>query len=209
MQNGLPDHAWPSRCQHERPVIFWAASLLKWKGLETLLNALKRIEPRARPETQICYIRPKETQLPVSDAPIVIDAVHWHENPAHLDEIRTTANIFVSTSHNEPFGLSILEAMAAGHCVLIPADDAYWDRTLKNGIDCIKYRPGDTLDLANKLHAISGDMDRIRSLGNAAAKIASGYRAKIRYAAIVDSLQEKESPLEDRQTTQANTENTP
>jgi len=116
MQNGLPDHAWPRRCQYEYPVIFWAASLLKWKGLETLLDALRRIESETRPDTHICYIQPQKTPLPISDAPIPIDAVYWHENPTHLDEIRATANIFVSTSHHEPFGLSILEAMAAGRC---------------------------------------------------------------------------------------------
>jgi len=188
MQNGLSEHAWPSRCQTERPVIFWAASLLKWKGLDIMLDALNRIEAGSRPETHICYIEPKEILLPVIRAPVSINAVHWHKNPEHLDEIRASANIFVSTSRNEPFGLSILEAMAAGHCVLIPADDAYWDRTLTNGIDCIKYTPGDAADLAGKLRAVSSDMQRIKNLGAAAARMARHYRAHIRYAPIKNTL---------------------
>lgn len=209
MQNGLPEHAWPSRCQTERPIIFWAASLLKWKGLETLLDALKHLETTARPETHICYIRPKEIPLPVSDAPVVIDAVHWHENPRHLDEIRASSNIFVSTSRNEPFGLSILEAMAAGHCVLIPADDAYWDRTLKNGIDCIKYTPGDAMDLAGKLRSISSDMERVRTLGAAAARMARDYRAQTRYAPIKNTLEGMATAQEAGRAPQADTETTP
>jgi len=209
MQNGLPDHAWPSRCQNERPVIFWAASLLKWKGLETLLDALRLIEKETRPDAHICYIRPQKSPLPISDAPVTIDAVYWHENPAHLDEIRATANIFVSTSHHEPFGLSILEAMAAGHCVLIPADDAYWDRTLENNINCIKYNPGDAMDLASKLRSLNCDMDRVRHLGNAAARTARHYRAETRYATIKNALQGKTTAQGKRQTTPANTENIP
>ncbi len=209
MQNGLPDHAWPSHCQTERPVIFWAASLLKWKGLDILLTALKQIKPKARPETHICYIQPKEILLPMNHAPVAIDGVHWYKTPENLDEIRASTNIFVSTSHNEPFGLSILEAMEAGHCVLIPADGAYWDRALKNNINCIKYTPGDAVDLASKLRSISRDMDRLRSLGNAAIRIANNYRAQTQYAPIINALEKTTRTQAAKQTTQANTETVP
>lgn len=193
LENGLPEHTWPSRCQSERPVVFWAASLLKWKGLETLVDALQRIDAKARPQTHICYIRPRNTALPVSQAPITMDAVNWYEKPARLDELRAAANIFVSTSTNEPFGLSILEAMAAGHCVLIPADGAYWDRVLTDGIDCIKYSPGEAAELATKLLALSKNMDQVKNLGAAAARVARGYRAGIRYAIVKTTLQSRDA----------------
>ena len=189
MQNGLAEQAWPSRCQTERPVVFWAASLLKWKGLETLIGALQHMDARTRPETHICYIRPEETPLPVSQAPVAIDNVYWHENPEYLENLRSGANIFVSTSRNEPFGLSILEAMAAGHCVLIPSDGAYWDRTLKNGVNCIKYRPDAVQDLANILLSLSRDMNLVRTVGAAAARLALDYKAQTRYAHIKNTLQ--------------------
>jgi len=204
LQNGLPLHTWPSRCQHKQPVIFWAASLLKWKGLQTLLDALQYINPEVRPETHICYIQPKQTPLPISRAPLSITGVHWHENPRQLDTLRSGANIFVSTSRNEPFGLSILEAMAAGHCVVIPADGAYWDCILKNGIDCIKYPPDDAKDLASKLLCLSRDMERIRTLGMAAAKVALGYQAQTQYARIKNTLEGITNISEGEQTTPAN-----
>ncbi len=188
MGNGLPENNWPARCQNERPVIFWAASLLKWKGLDTLLDALKHIEINQRPETHICFIRPKNIRLPISKAPVKIESVHWHENPEHLDELRAAASIFVSTSKSEPFGLSILEAMSAGHCVLIPADGAYWDQILKDGIDCIKYKPDDAQDLALKLQTISHDMNFVRTLGSAAIKVTDNYRAETCYANIKKTL---------------------
>ena len=74
--------------------------------------------------------------------------------------------------------------MAAGHCVLIPADGAYWDRTLVDDTNCIKYTTGDANDLANKLFSLSRDTARIRRLGEAASDIAGNYRAITQYATI-------------------------
>ena len=193
-KNGLSKQHWPSRCQTETPVVFWAASLLKWKGLELLLDALKQIENSARPNSHICYIRPKETTLAVSQAPQEIDAVHWHLAPDNLDELRARANIFISTSEREPFGLSILEAMAAGHCVVIPADGAYWDRTLEDGRECIKYPAGDSQALASQLLALSQDMPRVKLLGNAARAKAELYRAEVCHQDLLNTLTQGLNP---------------
>lgn len=187
-QNGLSDDKWPTPCQSHTPVIFWAASLLKWKGLDTLLEALQRINDQQRVQTHICYIRPQGVQLPTSNAPIAIDHVDWFESPADIDTIRSDANIFVSTSKNEPFGLSILEAMAAGQCVLIPADGAYWDQVLEDNIDCLKYIPDDPVDLKNTIIMASSDITLIHRLGTQAANIALSYRASKKYANIVVNI---------------------
>ena len=189
MHNGLAEHSWPKRCQYELPVIFWAASLLKWKGLDLLIEAFEKIGSEGRPQAHICYIRPKETLIEVSTAPVDMHAVHWHEKPENLDNLRAASNIFVSTSTQEPFGLSILEAMAAGHCVVIPEDGSYWDRTLENGINCIKYIKNDSTDLSIQLLMISQNMDLIQTLGNEAAKTARFYSAATQYAPITSSLQ--------------------
>lgn len=188
MQNGLPQYAWPSTCQTLYPAIFWAASLLKWKGLETLLTALHKIKPSIRPATHICYIKPQQTQLSISQAPIQLEHVYWYDNPVNLDQIRSSTNIFVSTSCNEPFGLSILEAMAAGLCILIPADGSYWDRTLKHNVDCIKYCPSDTSELKNKLVMLSQNMQQVAEIGRRAAVIALNYQAEKQYANIKKSI---------------------
>ena len=187
-QNGLSDDKWPMPCQSHTPVIFWAASLLKWKGLDTLLAALQTIPNKQRAQTNICYIRPQGVQLPTSTAPIAIEQVNWFESPADIDTIRANANIFVSTSKKEPFGLSILEAMAAGQCVLIPADGAYWDQILENNINCLKYRPDDPVDLKNKIIMASSDLTLIHRLGTQAANVALSYRASKKYANIVVSI---------------------
>ncbi|MEI8597440.1 glycosyltransferase [Vibrio sp. M60_M31a] len=122
-------------------VYFWAASLLKWKGLETLIKASKRAAISQSVVLNVCYIRPVDTCLPISNAPVLLSHTIWYEDPENLDDIRSQSNIFVSTSCNEPFGLSILEALAAGMCVVIPSDGAYWDKTLTHNENCIKYQP--------------------------------------------------------------------
>ncbi|MCP3870942.1 MAG: glycosyltransferase family 4 protein [Gammaproteobacteria bacterium] len=209
LQNGLPQHAWPSTCQTEHPVVFWAASLLKWKGLDTLLDALNRLHAEKRPQTHICYIRPAATTLPISEAPVDIRNIHWHEAPGDLDRLRASANIFVSTSNKEPFGLSILEAMAAGHCVLIPKDGAFWDRTLQDGIDCVKYRPDDAADLSGKLRVLSDDMNRVRAMGRSARRQAVLYRAETRYASIKSTLENLSTRQALRAPSQVDTEVSP
>ena len=194
MTNGLPKHHWPTASHANKPVIFWAASLLKWKGLDLLLEALKMMEADERPSTHICYIQPESTSLPVSKAKVPMERVHWHESPWNLDSIRASSSIFVSTSQNEPFGLSVLEAMAAGHCVLIPADGAYWDRVLKDNVNCIKYRPEDPVDLYMKLQAVAGNMPQARIIGEMARRQAGFYSAEQVYAPIVQRLERPVDP---------------
>lgn len=201
--NGLSEAVWPTPCQTKHPGIFWAASLLKWKGLDTLLSAIQMIPTEKRPPIDICYIKPQGVQLPITKAPISINKVEWHENPNNIDQIRANANIFVSTSKNEPFGLSILEAMAAGQCVVIPADGAYWDEVLQHDIDCIKYEPDNADDLKNKLLMLSEHMNQVDQLGKKAAKVAQGYRAKTQYAHIVSSIEAILENAENKKTNSA------
>ncbi len=188
--NGITKKAWPSRStsNFNEIHIFWAASLLKWKGLDTLKMALNEFRPSLAPKTSICYIKPKDIALDSSTPPSNIDNCRCFEEPSNLDELRTHANVFVSTSQNEPFGLSILEAMIAGLCIVIPRDGAFWDCTLQENIHCIKYVPGDAEDLKKKLEYLQDNMGVAQSISRASQDIANQYRAELTYLPIVRAV---------------------
>lgn len=184
--NGLSDSRWPTLTRHHSTDVFWAASLLKWKGLETLVDVVENMD--APWKTRICYIQPKNTNLGVSQLPNPTDNIHLYHAPANLDEIRAQSGIFVSTSINEPFGLSVLESLAAGLCVVIPEDGAYWDLALQHGVDCLKYNPKDSKSLHHVLRTLTKNRALRDSLSKGSLAIASQYRAKHCYLEICASL---------------------
>jgi len=195
--NGLREADWPTATSGGTGIL-WAASLLKWKGLETMLAAHQQLaEPRV-PLT-VCYLQPRNILQPCSEPRPDLPDTRWHENPGNLDEIRTDSGIFVSTSHQEPFGLSILEAMAAGLCVVIPSDGAWWDRHLVEGVHCFKYQPNDPDDLARVLSELSDAPEAAGEVGNASRLHAmTHYHAADAYRGIIDHmaglLGEEENP---------------
>jgi len=186
--NGLPSARWPTESIATTVGVFWAASLLKWKGLATLLEALRITPSEDRAQTQICFIKPRATNLEMGPGPEPLEGVTWHENPACLDRIRSECSIFVSTSKHEPFGLSILESMAAGLAVIIPRDGAYWDLRLNDKSDCLKFTAEDPADLALKIRYLQQNPKQIEKLGRRAQQIAQQYRAELVYADIVQDL---------------------
>jgi len=181
---GICKRAWPTQCQYHTPQILWAASLLKWKGLDFFINSISAIPVAIRPVTEICYIRPKTTAQSISKAPVILPKFYWHLQPSDLNTIRSNCNIFVSTSQNEPFGLSILEALAAGLCVIIPQDNAYWDRTLCDDVNCIKYHANDLHDLAEKVLELTNNPKHIKRIGQCGQQLSAQYKASKTYQKI-------------------------
>lgn len=190
--NGIGRCNWPTPTRYTTDNLLWAASLLKWKGLDTLVNALRLIPHDNALHCDICFIRPHNIRLPQSQAPVRIPATSWYEQPDNLDQIRANCSLFVSTSEQEPFGLSILEALAAGLCVVIPQDGSFWDKKLRHNVNCIKYTPGCAIALAQTLQYLKTDRASVRRIGQAGQVLAQNYRAETCYQAIVNDLS---SPL--------------
>ncbi len=190
MKNGIAEENWPSPSTSDftKPHVFWAASLLRWKGISILSGALSRFDQHQVPYTTLCYINPKSTRHEISRLPLHIYRLRRRENPENLDDLRSACNIFVSTANMEPFGLSILEAMAAGLCIVIPNDGAYWDTILVDGESCIKYRPGDSVDLYAKLHFLKKNIAKAKSLANASQAISLQYKAAETYKPVVSGI---------------------
>ncbi|WP_070971432.1 glycosyltransferase family 4 protein [Vibrio sonorensis] len=194
--NGIKRQHWPSQCNKAEPVLFWAASLLKWKGLDLMCDGIQVVHRQKPIAANICFIRPQNISVPTSDAPKPLPYVLWYQEPRCIDEIRKQSNIFISTSKNEPFGLSILEAMAAGMCIVIPRDGAYWDKRLSSYQNCLKYQPDNADSLAQAILSLTEDKMLATRISKASKQIAEQYRAEEVYAGIVHDVLCTESCLE-------------
>ncbi|OBU18372.1 glycosyl transferase [Photobacterium aquimaris] len=186
--NGIAKDQYPSQCQYHTPTLFWAASLLKWKGLDLLLEVIKETSVNQRIPTNICYLVPQNTTLSVTVAPQEIESINWYQQPDSIDSIRANSNIFISTSDKEPFGLSILEALFAGMCVIIPEDGAFWDTQLTHKKNCLKYTPHDPQSLQQQIDYINHFPHQLAQLGAEAALLSQDYQAEQCYSDIISTL---------------------
>ncbi|MGF1748869.1 glycosyltransferase family 4 protein [Vibrio cionasavignyae] len=193
--NGLSVSQWPSLRQQSQARVFWAASLLKWKNLDLLTAAIKSMSCPV--EGDICYIKPSSmiSQHDQCAAPQPVPTLSWHEQPDNLDDIRKQCSIFVSTSTHEPFGLSVLEAMATGLCPVIPEDGAYWDQVLTDNVDCLKYQANNAQSLADKLVLLSQSPLLREEISIAALEKAQNYRADICYHDAAHSISILSQPM--------------
>lgn len=187
IENGLEIQSWPKESQSlfAYPEIFWSASLLKWKKLDLLLDALEQAVKKRAMHACITYIKPNKTLHSMCNKPKNNTYTETYETPENLGSLRSQCNIFVSTSICEPFGLSILEALAAGLCVVIPEDGAYWDKKLIHGYNCIKYTPNSRKSLEDALLYLADNMPLAKLVAEKGLKVSERYHAEDTYQSLV------------------------
>ncbi len=153
--NGIKASTIKVKTKNDKIGFFWAASLLKWKRIELFIAAMAKLNALPSHNNKyfasICYIKPvTDSYFDITNVD-EINNIQWHADPRDLNDIRANSSVFISTAEHEPFGLSILESMVAGLAIVIPADNAYWDKHLINGYDCLKYTPNDIQSLVHVL----------------------------------------------------------
>ena len=190
--NGINNSTIKTKVNNEKIGFLWAASLLKWKRLEFFIAAMARLndvtDHSAEYFASVCYIKPqKEGYLEISNLNKT-NNVRWYADPSNLNDIRANSSVFISTSEQEPFGLSILEAMAAGLAIVIPADNAYWDQHLIDGFDCIKYTANNMDSLVSVLTQLINEPCFLSKIAKQAKISAQGYSHRQCYADILKSI---------------------
>ncbi|GEM79429.1 glycosyltransferase [Vibrio superstes] len=192
--NGLDENDYPSThsfVSDGTTTFYWAASLLKWKGLDILKHAIELAKSRSQITINICYIKPHNSNAEQSFVDTSIPNSCWFKEPKNLDEIRKKSDVYISTSTNEPFGLSTLEALAAGLIVVIPRDNAFWDQKLQHNVNCIKYTTNDAQSLSQTMSHIAKNLDQYQSIAKQGQKVATQYLASNTYRDIARAIETK------------------
>lgn len=195
LYNGVEtDHirAAPARA-HDRPAILFLGRHEERKGLRVLLEALRQLDP-ARVGDVTCWVAgdgPDSAQLRAefADEP----RIEWLGRISDDDKLARLrgASVFCAPSlHGESFGVVLLEAMAAGSCVVASALDGYRN-VATDGIDSVLVAPGDPTALAAALTRVLTDPELTRRLvvaGHARADELSMTGLAARYVQIYERL---------------------
>jgi glycosyltransferase involved in cell wall biosynthesis len=132
-------------------VILGAGRLVSWKGFDLIMRSLPTIANKWKAELWIAGSGPEETKLRNLTNDLSIKVKFW----GFVSDIRPlmwASDLFVLPSvEPEPFGLVLLEAMAAG--VPVIASKAGGAMDLVEREDFL-FRPGDASDLEAKIQAI-------------------------------------------------------
>lgn len=154
IENFLDNSARPQRRPFAGPLrkIIVVSRLDPIKQVGVLLDALAR-----RPALASMQVTVFGTgwQLPALSARAAADLpnVHFVGYSMHIAEQLAQADLLVHTCAEEPFGLVVLEAMAAGIPVLVP-DTGGPSGFIKDDINGFLYRAGDAVDLGDRLAAL-------------------------------------------------------
>jgi glycosyltransferase involved in cell wall biosynthesis len=113
----------------------------------------------------------------------IVDRIVWLDWLDDISQLLAAADIFVSPSHSESFGLAILDAMASGAAIVATATDGA--KTLisdTNALVPVK----DPLALAAAITSYLDDPERRQELG---ARLASEARSKFSLASMADATE--------------------
>jgi glycosyltransferase involved in cell wall biosynthesis len=151
-----------------RTLVFCAARLVPEKDIDILIRAIGRLSDRPT-----CLIAGEgslkgqlQTQIDMAHLSPDVRLLGFRKDVADL---MGACDIFVLPSRAEPFGLALLEAMAAGKPV-IAANEGGPPEIIVSGESGLLFPAGDDAALANAIGALTNDAAKRAALGQAARK---------------------------------------
>jgi glycosyltransferase involved in cell wall biosynthesis len=152
-----------------RPFVLFVSSLWPYKNCDGLLRAFAEAKPDL-PEHQLVVVGPGRDTAYVAELHALADRlgiasdVRWVGGvplEATVDFYRA-ADVFVYPSHNETFGLPILEAMACG-CAVVTSDRSAMPETAAGA--ALLADPQDPRSIASAIVRTCEDGDQLRARG--------------------------------------------
>ncbi len=174
---GLRAQAAETRRRHglpEAPLAVYLGRFAAEKELETVLLAWRAVERRADAWLVLVGSGPREARLREMAEGHQVRFVPYVRDRAEVARLLAAAEIYVAPGPAESFGLSALEAMAAGTAVLTVDAGGVADRIRASGAGAL-YAGGDAAACAEAaLTLLRGDL---RSLGQVARSYAERHHA--------------------------------
>ena len=162
-------------------VVFTTAQHVARKRLETLVKGAKVLKERGfkmfvaliggkGPLTE--YLKKLAVDLGVQDVVRFAGWIPDEELPLYY----RAADVFVVTSEYEAGPLTMLEAGIRGVPLVVADVPSGFMAIARDNVDCLKFRLGDAVDLAEKLVVLGSDYGLWRGLSQGARTFASAFR---------------------------------
>jgi glycosyltransferase involved in cell wall biosynthesis len=170
--------------------------LVAWKGQDVFLRALARVAPRVPrlralvvgnpdPPSETAYLR--HLQMLVQQLGLA-EVVRFTGFLADVPAVLSAVDVLVHSSvMPEPFGLVVVEGMAAG-CPVIATNAGGVPDMIETGCSGLLVPPGDEAALAEALISLADDPDRAAQLGAAARQRALTHFTLAQFASGVEQV---------------------
>ncbi len=190
----------PGRPRRERfaqpgeEIVYFVGRLVREKGVDTLLDAFPAVLER-RPSAKLViggtgphegHLRGRVTAGGLGDRVVFTGYV----DDVTRNLLYRWSSVAVVPSYYEPFGLTALEAMAAG-APLVVSDTGGLSETVEHGVTGLKVPPADPGELAGAILALLADRDSARRLGETARATVTRRYAWPEIARLTESLYEE------------------
>jgi len=147
-------------------ILIKAAKILKKRGVKNFVVMIGGLGPLTN------YLRKLVADLGVND---VVKFVGWIPEE-ELSLYYRASDVFVVTSEYEAGPLTMLEVGIRGIPLIVSDASSGFMMIARDGVDCLKFKLGDYLDLAEKISSIIYD-HRLRSaLARGARRFASNFK---------------------------------
>lgn len=155
---------------HGKPVVLFAGKITKYKGVEYLIGAAKKIHG----DVVILGDGPEKKRLQEKAAALGLTNVHWvgHQGAGikKLVPYYSRADVFVAPSTwDEPLGLVILEAMACSTPVVVTRKGGI-PLAVKEGYNGLFIRPRNASEIVEKVNKLLDNESMRMKMGQNARK---------------------------------------
>lgn len=180
VEEGLSDAQWPSARSGPSTRRFWCSTLAPWKGVSLFCDALAEA-PAEGADLCAADLASWGHPAPIPEPTTPGCIVHRNASQAAIDALRARCGIYVHTAlQPEPFGRSVLEAMAAGLCPVVP-DEGGPSMLIAHGVSGLHYQARSKTSLVEALRRLDASEALREALSREAAHAAQRHRASVAF----------------------------